>query len=108
MLKRNGQLTSRQLSLFGDDDYEQQTTHRIRTDGGTPLEGVPAQDGSGTGDPGETTGSATRSAGDNPVRTPCVRYSDPAFLSILYYSDDLLRALLAIIVFLGLPKNSLS
>ena len=57
MLKRNGQVASRddQLSLFDFARSREQTnlSDPIRTNGRTPLAGVPAEDGSGTGGEGQ-------------------------------------------------------
>jgi len=67
MLKRNGQVASRddQLSLFDFARTREQTnlSDPIRTDGRTPLAGVPAEDGSRTGGEGPTDGNFVRSAG---------------------------------------------
>ena len=69
MLKRNGQVASRddQLSLFDFARTREQTnlSDPIRTNGRTPLAGVPAEDGSRTGGEGPTDGSVVRGAGAN-------------------------------------------
>src|SRR6266540_2137528 len=69
MLKRNGQVASRddQLSLFDFARSREQTnlSDPIRTDGRTPLAGVPAENGAGPGGQGDTDGRFVRSAGAN-------------------------------------------
>lgn len=69
MLKRNGKVASRddQLSLFDFARSREQTnlSDPIRTDCRTPLAGVPAEDGSGTGGEGRLDGSTLRSAGED-------------------------------------------
>ena len=72
MLKRNGQVASRddQLSLFDFARNREQTylSDAVRTNGRTPLAGVPAEDGSGTGGQGSLNGSSVRGAGANDRR----------------------------------------
>src|SRR6266566_6774594 len=69
MLKRNGQVASRddQLNLFDFARSREQTnlSDAIRTDGRTPLAGVPAEDGAGIGDEGHLNGSSVRGPGEN-------------------------------------------
>ena len=69
MLKRNGKVATRddQLSLFDFARSREQTnlSDPIRTDCRTPLAGVPAEDGSGTGGEGRLDGSTLRGAGEN-------------------------------------------
>ncbi len=72
MLKRNGQVASRddQLSLFDFARSREQTNvpDAIRTNGRTPLAGIPAEDGAGTGDEGRLNGSSVRGPGENNPR----------------------------------------
>ena len=72
MLRRNGQVASRddQLSLFDFARHREQPnlSDAIRTNGRTPLAGVPAEDGSGTGSQGSLNGSSVRGAGANDRR----------------------------------------
>src|SRR6266849_2946366 len=67
MLKRNGKVASRddQLNLFDFARSREQTnlSDAIWTDGRTPLAGVPAEDGSRTGDEGHLNGSSLRGPG---------------------------------------------
>ncbi len=69
MLKRNGQVASRddQLSLFDFARSREQAnlSDAIRTNGRTPLEGVPAKDGSRPGGKGDLDGRVIRGAGAN-------------------------------------------
>ena len=78
MLKRNGQVARHgrvnsegafddQLSLFDFARSREQTnlSDPIRTDGRTPLAGVSAEDGSGTGGEGQFNGSSVRGPGEN-------------------------------------------
>src|SRR6266508_6945190 len=68
MLKRNGQVASRddQLNLFDFARSREQAnlSDTIWTNGRTPLAGVPAEDGSGTGDEGDLNGSSLRGPGE--------------------------------------------
>jgi hypothetical protein len=67
MLKRNGQVASRddQLSLFDFARSREQgnLSDAIRTNGGAPLAGVPAEDGSGIGGEKHPDGSFIRGTG---------------------------------------------
>jgi len=69
MLKRNGQVASRddQLNLFDFARSHEQAnlSDAVRTNGRTPLAGVPTEDGSGPGDEGHLNGSPVRGAGAN-------------------------------------------
>jgi hypothetical protein len=72
MLKRNGKVASRddQLNLFDFARSREQAnlSDPIRTNGRTPLEGIPAKDGTGTGDEGHVEGNAVRGPGANDRR----------------------------------------
>src|SRR6266511_1150320 len=72
MLKRNGQVASRddQLNLFDFARSREQPnlSDAIRNNGRTPLAGVPAEDGSGTGGQGSLNGGSVRGAGANDRR----------------------------------------
>src|SRR6266511_5421188 len=69
MLKRNGQVASRddQLNLFDFARSREKAnlSDAIRTDGRTPLAGVPAEDGSGIGGKGDLDGRVIRGAREN-------------------------------------------
>src|SRR5205823_5757183 len=72
MLKRNGQVASRddQLNLFDFARSREQAnlSDPIRTNGGAPLAGVPAENGAGIGGEGRVNGSPVRGAGENDRR----------------------------------------
>jgi N12 class adenine-specific DNA methylase len=69
MLKRNGQVASRddQLSLFDFARTREQAnlSDAIRTNGRTPLAGVPAENGSETGGAGHLNGGSVRGPREN-------------------------------------------
>jgi hypothetical protein len=76
MLKRNGKVATRddQLSLFdfGRSNGQRNLSHTIRTDGRTPLAGIPSEHGSRTGSEGHVDGSTLRGPGENNWRNGSV------------------------------------